>query len=57
MVVIKVFMNQEAVNTGSKVYERAVPWSPSLEFPFKELKVTMRALYGSDCIIQIMLLP
>lgn len=52
MIIIKVFMNHDAEITNSRVLERRITWDSSLRFPMEETLKVMKALYGSDAVVQ-----
>lgn len=52
MITIKVFLNHDAASTNSRVLERRINWDSSLRFPMEETLKVMKALYGSDAVVQ-----
>lgn len=52
MITIKVFLNHDAEITNSRVLERRITWDSSLRFPMEETLKVMKALYGSDAVVQ-----
>ena len=45
-------MNHDAEVTNSRVLERRIAWDSSLRFPMEETLKVMKALYGSDAVVQ-----
>lgn len=54
MVIIKVYLNWDAVAGDHRVFERQLSWDPSVRFPIDGVVSVMKLLFGANSVVQIL---
>lgn len=51
MVIIKVYLNWDALAGDHRVFERQFPWDPSVRFPIDEVVSVMKLIFGAKSVV------